>query len=283
MDALRKLRLSPWLIVLAAVSLLLQESAYLWLGLACVVLHEGGHALCARLFGVAIDEIELAPFGGVVYLRGLEQLPVGKTVCVALAGPGVNLLLALACGCLAYLVPEKMEVCSRLLAINVALMLFNLLPAFPMDGGRVLCALLRTGAGLQRAQRIAAGCGMAVGLMLVTLGVVALHYTGKINLTLIIGGGYVLFAAGREMRATAFSYLQTMAGRGEELRRRRLLPVRTIAVREGTTDAEIYAQLLPGAMYRIVYVDENMRVVRSAWESELMGGIYRKKGSHKMN
>lgn len=109
------------------------------------------------------------------------------------------------------------------------------------------------------------------------LGLFALHAVGKCNLTLLLCGGYVIFASGREMRGTPFSVLQVMAGRGEELRRRRVLPVRTIAVREGTTDAEVYSRLLPGALYRIVYLDEDLRAARCAWETELLGGVYKKR------
>ena len=118
--------------------------------------------------------------------------------------------------------------------------------------------------------------GIAVGLALMVLALFALHAVGKCNLTLLLCGGYVIFASGREMRGTPFSVLQVMAGRGEELRRRRVLPVRTIAVREGTTDAEVYSRLLPGALYRIVYLDEDLRAARCAWETELLGGVYKK-------
>ena len=69
-----RVRLSPWLIALAALSLLLGESAYLWAGLCCVLVHEWGHALCARALGLAVEGMEIAPFGGVVYVRGVEQL-----------------------------------------------------------------------------------------------------------------------------------------------------------------------------------------------------------------
>lgn len=273
---MRRVRLSPWLIALAAAGLLLGESVYLWAGLCCVLLHEWGHALCARALGLAVEGIEIAPFGGVVYLRGVEQLGTGAAVGVALAGPATSLLLAALCGCGAYALPQFLPFWAHLLEINLVLALTNLLPAFPMDGGRVLCALLRRRTGLARAQRLASGAGIAVGLGLMVLAILAMQLVGKLNLTLLLCGGYVIFASGREMRATPFSVLQVMAGRGEELRRRRALPVRTIAVPEGTTDAEVYARLLPGALYRIVYLDEDLRVVRSAWETELLGGVYKK-------
>ena len=101
-----RVRLSPWLIALAALSLLLGESAYLWAGLCCVLVHEWGHALCARALGLAVEGMEIAPFGGVVYVRGVEQLGTGAAVGVALAGPAASLALAALCGCAAYALPK---------------------------------------------------------------------------------------------------------------------------------------------------------------------------------
>ncbi len=276
MAALGRIRLSPWLIALAALSFLISGSPFLWAGLACVFLHEMGHALCARACGAVVEGIEIAPFGGVARIRGLEQLPVGRSVLVALAGPAVNALLAMICGCLAYALPQRLALWARLMDINLVLLLFNLLPAYPMDGGRMLCAMLRGRAGYARAQRLTAGLGVALGVVIMALGLAAMHYLGKLNVTLLICGAYVVFAAGQEKRGAPFSYLQTMAGREAELRRRQVLPVRTIAVRQNATDAEVFAKLLPGAMYRIVYVDDDLRVTRSAWEGELLGGVYNK-------
>ena len=64
--------------------------------------------------------------------------------------------------------------------------------------------------------------------------------------------------------------LQMLLGRERELERRRVLPVRTVAVREDTADAEVLARLQPGALYRVVYLDGEMRVRREIWENELL-------------
>ena len=272
---MRRVRLSPWLLALAAAALLLGEDAWLPAALLCVLAHEWGHALCARALGLGVEEIGIAPVGGVVDLRGLEQLRAGAAVGVALAGPAMSLMLAALAAAGAYALPRFLPFFARLMEINLGLALGNLLPAFPLDGGRVLCALLRGKLGRARAQRLVAGAGVALGLLLAALGLLAWRAVGRLNLTLLLSGGYVAAVAVREMRAAPFTVLQVMAGRGEELRRRRALPVRAIAVREGTPDAEIYARLQPGALYRVVYLDEDLRPVRAAWETELLGGVYK--------
>src|SRR4051812_44596293 len=121
----------------------------------CVLLHEFGHALTARLYGIRTRDITLYPIGGVARLEGMGRRPV-EEVFIALGGPAVNVAIAFVLssvfavldgsGLLTFEDKEAIPFWTRfliyLLVANVFLAFFNLLPAFPMDGGRVLRALL---------------------------------------------------------------------------------------------------------------------------------------------
>ncbi len=121
---------------------------------ACVVLHELGHALAARRYGIGTRDITLLPIGGVARLESIPTRP-SQEIVVALAGPAVNVVLA-AAGFVMLSLAGPEAWLQRLVIANISLVLFNLIPAFPMDGGRVLRALLAMRMDRVRATGIAA-------------------------------------------------------------------------------------------------------------------------------
>jgi Zn-dependent protease len=156
------------------IAAMLRGTALLLAVFAMVLLHEFGHALMARRFGVRTIDITLLPIGGVARLGRLPDRP-GQQLLVALAGPAVNvgaallLLVALRLlgGPLTWggVAPGDGSFLAQLLWINVSLAAFNLLPGYPMDGGRVLRALLAMRMAPERATRIAARVGQGVAVV----------------------------------------------------------------------------------------------------------------------
>jgi len=159
----------------------------------CVLLHEYGHALTARKFGIGTVDITLYPIGGVARLARMPRAP-GVELLIALAGPAVNFVIAgwlfalLAIGAGFGLSGFLLD----LAVLNLVLGCFNLIPAFPMDGGRVLRALVSGWTGRAKATSFAAGVGrtLAVGFGIYSL--------LSLNLIQVALAAFIYFAAGAE-------------------------------------------------------------------------------------
>ena len=172
---------------------------------ACVLAHEFGHIFTARAFGVATPDVTLLPIGGVARLERIPEAP-GEELLIALAGPLVNVVIAVGLilfgGAesttqhLAAVESSQVSMVDRLAAVNVFLALFNMIPAFPMDGGRVLRALLAIRLGHVRATEVAAMIGQAFAFV---LGFVGLLY----NPMLIFIAIFVYLAAASEAQLVA--------------------------------------------------------------------------------
>lgn len=180
----------------------------------CVVLHELGHALTARRFGIGTKSIVLLPIGGVANIEKIPDNPK-QELWITVMGPAVNLLLALilfpfihADITNAAQLEELAIVSSRTLvfnvfAVNVFMLLFNLIPAFPMDGGRILRATAAFFTSWKKATRIATIVGNLIAVVFIVAGVL------NMNLMLSLIGLFVIFAAQSELRyATTKSVLE---------------------------------------------------------------------------
>ena len=145
----------------------------------CVLLHEFGHAFAARGFGITTPDITLLPIGGVARLSRIPDKP-WEELLVAIAGPLVNVVIAatlifvlhasVALDQITDLESPRAEFLGTLAYVNVMLVLFNLIPAFPMDGGRILRALLAMTMPYVRATQIAAWIGQALAIVFGILG-----------------------------------------------------------------------------------------------------------------
>ncbi|PEN07776.1 site-2 protease family protein [Longimonas halophila] len=151
----------------------------------CVVLHELGHALMAKRFSVPTESITLYPIGGLARLQRLPEEPI-KEFWIAIAGPLVNVAIAtvLAVGLVLADTPIDISAAysidthagATLMWLNLGLAVFNMLPAFPMDGGRVLRALLALRYDYAQATRTAARVGQAMAVLFGFVGIVSFNF-----------------------------------------------------------------------------------------------------------
>lgn len=170
---------------------------------ASILLHELGHSVVARRHGVEIEEIDLWLLGGVARMRGYPKA-AGDELRFALAGPAVTLAIALGFGVLAAALPSSAPDALRAIVeyqafVNAAILVFNMLPAFPLDGGRVARALIwRRSGDLRRATAAAASIGRGFGYAMIGLGVLGAAAGAVGGIWLAAIGFFVILAAKAE-------------------------------------------------------------------------------------
>ncbi|HUH80383.1 MAG TPA: site-2 protease family protein [Solirubrobacteraceae bacterium] len=215
--------ISPWWLVIVAVFTYALGSSYFpeavhgispaasySLGLVSVLLlfasilaHEFGHAIVARRHGIEIDEIDLWLLGGVSRMRGEAHAPEDE-LRYALAGPAITAVVAVCFGAAAVLLPSSTPpVVSALVEyqayVNGAIFVLNMLPAFPLDGGRVLRSLLwRRSGQILGATETAAGIGRGFGYVMIGLGLLEVLAGGPMGLWLSLIGFFIVMAAGQQ-------------------------------------------------------------------------------------
>ena len=222
----------------------------------CVVLHEYGHALTARRYGIKTRDITLYPIGGVARLERMPEKPI-EELWVALMGPAVNVVIAAILFVYLYvtnsLVPfTTLTVASgsfaeRMMIVNIWLVLFNLIPAFPMDGGRVLRALLAMRMDFVRATQIAATIGQGLAFVLGFIGLFS-------NPFLLFIAFFVWIGASQE--AGAVQVKNTVSG--VPVTRAMLTDFKTLSPRDNLS--QVVALILAGSQHDFPVVDANGRV-----------------------
>jgi stage IV sporulation protein FB len=187
---------------------------------ACVVAHEFGHALAARRYGIKTPDITLLPIGGLARLERMPEKP-GQEIIVALAGPAVNIVLAVLLillmnarfdmEALQRLENPALDFMVRLTSVNIFLAIFNLIPAFPMDGGRVLRAVLALKFSRVQATNIAARIGQALAFVFGFVGLIG----G--NPLLIFIAIFVYLAATAEAQSVGLQDVSRSLGVGDAM------------------------------------------------------------------
>jgi Zn-dependent protease/predicted transcriptional regulator len=251
----------------------------------CVLLHELGHATAARRYGVRTREIVLYPIGGIAQL---ENIPGGRAeLVIALAGPLVNLILAgllllaivLTDPALAEDVARGMEITGPrtllpwLLFANVMLFVFNLIPAFPMDGGRVLRAALTLRLGSERATQIAARVGQTIAVLFGLAGIFGLPPVLAPSPILVLIALFVFLGATQE---AAYERRRTTV-EGRTAREAMVTQFETLAPQESLGRA---SQLLLGTHQQdFPVIDAWGRVAGVLTRSALLEGLAREGSS----
>ncbi len=236
-----------------------------------VVLHEGCHAVTAKALGYQIACVELLPFGGVAKMVQQDVSPTAEFT-IALAGPVCSFVTAAALSAAMRVFPATGAYLSGFFQINMALAAINLLPALPLDGGKMLRALLEKRKRGSRVGRVIAWSGVLFGALLSSVGVWLLH-AGVYNISLLLFGLFLLLSAVRELRMLPEHRLHGMLKRQDAIDRGEQVPIHH-CVMLGSVRAGDVLPLIPENRYTLIRVlRQGKEPAGELSEKELISGI----------
>ncbi|MBK6645068.1 MAG: site-2 protease family protein [Anaerolineales bacterium] len=235
----------------------------------CVLLHEYGHALTARKYGIKTRDITLYPIGGVARLERMPEKPI-EELWVALMGPAVNVVIAAGLFAALFLtgnlVPlTELGVASgsfleRVMVVNISLVLFNLIPAFPMDGGRVLRALLAMRIDYVRATQIAASIGQGLALLFGLVGLFG-------NASLLFIAFFIWIGASQESGAVQMKNVIS----GIPVGRAMLTDYKSLSPRDPLS--RMTQLILAGSQHDFPVIDDNGRIAGVVTRDDFLSAL----------
>lgn len=220
--------------------------------LLVLLLHESTHWLAAQCLGIQIAQVEITPFGGSMQMDLTSALPPVKTFMLSSAGPCANLLLLLGFFLFPYAEIFANDFGVYLSSFNILMLFCNLLPVLPLDGGRMLLAILSAKTDHKWVMRILLTAGRIVAVSLIVSGAL-LCIRGKNGFSFCILGFYLLYAAALEEKNGTARYLAAFIARRIQFERNKTLPVQFMAASAESPLFMLLPHFRPGA-YHIIEV-----------------------------
>ncbi len=276
-----KLKINPYflffLILSAVIGLLLEVTIFF----VCIVVHELAHAIIARGYNIPITEIEFYPFGGVARIEGLLEIEPEVEKRIAWAGPLANFfLVALALviyGNELYAGPIQKETVLFFIQANLVLAFFNLLPALPLDGGKILRARLVNYCDYRKATELAARSGKVLSVLILLGGIIGWWY-GQFNLSILLLSVFLFMAASREENLAVYVFLRSLGTKKKEMQRRGGIKGEYLVVNEEASLLEIFKLFSPHRYHLVRVVTRNGQHIKGELDENTLVKMAMKQG-----
>ncbi|MHB1653658.1 MAG: M50 family metallopeptidase [Desulfitobacteriaceae bacterium] len=271
------LRVHPTFFLMLLLYGVLGLAAQAILVFSLVIGHELAHLLVARAYGFRVLGLEIFPLGGVAYCEGHFEGRKVEESLMALAGPAFNLLLLFIAQDLRWQGWWTGTWAEDFVRYNFWLATFNLIPVLPLDGGRVLRALLSSGFGFVRVTRALAWAGkwLGIGLAVYVFSAWARNGLQESLLFFLLLAGFFWLAGNKEISAAHVTFLQQLTHKKEELVRKGLMRSRWVTVHEETPLVRIVEEFSPDSYALISLTSREFTLDKTLTETEVLEGMLR--------
>jgi stage IV sporulation protein FB len=241
-----------------------------------VTAHEFAHLLVARVCGVEVFGVELFPFGGMARTGGMPADEPLVEAVVATAGPLNNFLLYGA-GLALLRARGEAPLVSFYLDANMSLALFNMIPALPLDGGRILRAFLAQSVGYGRASAVLTRAGKAMIMCLLAWGLTA-YLLGEFVPNAFAFAFFLFVAGRREAETSWYLVARSLLLKREALKRRRMIPIQHAVALGSVKVKEVCGRFTPNRQHLITVMDQSMNPLGQVWEIQVLDWLFAGKG-----
>ena len=271
-----ELRISISFFFVVAVALALLAGLYMEIMAALLALgvHEFAHVFVGRKLGLVIHEIEILPFGGRIRST-LEEASAEEELLTVLAGPLVNFAVV---GLIVFLSSQKLvpaEIARQFTHYQLMLGIFNMLPALPLDGGRIFALWLSQRVGYTSSVRIASQTGKMLAYSMMFVALIGLFFK-RVFISLFMASFFLLQQASKEEKKAQYTFMKHLTKKTEKLSKNKYLPGEIIVVGEDTPVKKILYLFAPQKYFIVYILDKNMEIKKYLTETEIFDKVIEK-------
>lgn len=275
-------KISISIVFVAAVILAFAAGMYIETIAALLALgvHEFAHVFVGSRLGIAIYEIEILPFGGRIK-SSLSDASDEKEMLAVLAGPLANFAVV---GFIFFLSTLKLlpsNIAWQFTHYQLMLGIFNMLPALPLDGGRLFALWLRQRVSYTSSVRIASYTGKILAYSMLFVALIGLAFK-RVYLSFILAGFFLLQQASKEEKEAPFVFMKYLARKKEKLLKNQDLPGEVLVVDQEATAKKVLYSFCPHKYFIVYILDENMKITKFFTETEIFDKIIEKGLDFKM-
>lgn len=261
--------ISSWFFVLLIIFFLAGMAGKLLLAFLSVIVHEFAHIYVARGLKYQVETLELLPFGGVAHIYNLGKASAGQEIMIALAGPATSLVITIVSYLFYQSIPLYKDLFQFLYNTNFMLATFNMLPALPLDGGRVVRAWLSIYCGHLQATVIAVKCTKAICLLLIGITGWLFYDTKTINITFVVAILFLYFSVRTEVSAARLRNMRMLAQKKALLITQGAMKTIHLTVMTHVKIKEILKLFKEDYYYVVLIVDLDFHLRGSVTETEV--------------
>ncbi len=232
---------------------------------ASVLLHEIGHVIVAKLLGIKVEEIELFPFGGVAKMEDITKYGGYMEAFIAIAGPGVTAFIA----AVGIIFSGSNELLKTIGQYNIILLIFNIMPALPMDGGRIIRNILLHFMSYKQATKAMVISGRLTAIALVLYNIFII-YKSSYSVAYIITALFIYLGCHKELRYCSYYYLLNRNNNKKAGAEKRSSKTRILKLHQDSFVRFAANQFSPGSICIIHVIDDSGRIIKTLSEADIM-------------